>query len=135
MSCSWVDDKFLTDLVALIKWIFKSQPFLQKDTPQRKNFYSTVLQQFKHYVSGMYLLCYISSSIKRTKRKHLSALFSWFSSRESCESRQKDKYNTSSIYMILLLYLIVCHKDVFRQTNIEKRKKFPHSFCTFTPFH
>ena len=31
MSCSWVDDKFLTDLVALIKWIFKSQPFLQKD--------------------------------------------------------------------------------------------------------
>ena len=61
--------------------------------------------------------------------------FHWFSSRETCESRQMDKYNTSSMNMSLILSLIVCHNDVFNPTNIEKRKKLPHSFCTFTPFH
>ncbi len=33
----------------------------------RKHFYSTILQQFKYYVSEKYKLCFVLYALKRTK--------------------------------------------------------------------
>lgn len=59
---------FVSLLGTYVSWLGIHIPCLGiKTLALRKHFYSTILQQFKFYVSEKYKLCFVLYALKRTK--------------------------------------------------------------------